>query len=100
MWGGVAVALLSLHGAVAAPSRDTLWSASEDVPFVAQGPLLCGGAAAAMVERFWGARGVYGEDYQDLVREAEGGIRTSELTMASRVAPSLLCETAFLQSCF
>ncbi|HUE96052.1 MAG TPA: papain-like cysteine protease family protein [Longimicrobiaceae bacterium] len=84
MWGGVAVALVSLHGAIAAPPRDTLWSASEEVPFVAQGPLLCGGAAAAMIQRFWGARGVYGEDYQHLVRASEGGIRTSELTTAIR----------------
>lgn len=82
MWGGAVAVLLSLPGAVAAPSPDTLWSAGEEVPFVAQGPLLCGGAAAAMLERYWGARGVYGEDYQHLVREAEGGIRTSELTAA------------------
>jgi hypothetical protein len=53
-----------------------------EVPFVAQGPLLCGGAAAAMVERFWGVRGVYGEDFRHLVREEEGGIRTSELARA------------------
>jgi len=53
-----------------------------EVPFVAQGPLLCGGAAAAMVQRFWGARGVYGEDFGHLVRENEGGIRASELTSA------------------
>jgi len=53
-----------------------------DVPFLTQGPLLCGGAAAAMVQRFWGARGVYGEDFRHLVREDEGGIRASELTSA------------------
>jgi hypothetical protein len=35
-----------------------------------------------MVERFWGARGVYGEDFGHLVREGEGGIRASELTSA------------------
>ena len=58
--------------------------AALDVPFVAQGPLLCGGAAVAMVERFWGARGVYAEDFQELVREDEGGIRTSELMAAVR----------------
>ena len=55
------------------------------VPFLPQGPLLCGGAAAAMVERYWGARGVYAEDYQPLVREHEGGIRTTDLAEALRV---------------
>lgn len=49
------------------------------VPFLAQSPLLCGGAAAAMVERFWGRKGVYGEDFRHLVRPAEGGIRFSDL---------------------
>jgi ABC-type bacteriocin/lantibiotic exporter with double-glycine peptidase domain len=54
------------------------------VPFVGQGPLLCGGAAAAMVERFWGARRVYAEDYAHLVRAEEGGIRTTDLALALR----------------
>jgi hypothetical protein len=49
------------------------------VPFLAQSPLLCGGAAAAMVERFWGRRGAYALDYQDLVRPDEGGIRFAAL---------------------
>jgi hypothetical protein len=48
--------------------------------------LLCGGAAIAMIERWWGRRGVYAEDFAHLVREDEGGIRTSDLasTMVSR----------------
>lgn len=50
-----------------------------DVPFVAQTPLLCGGAAAAMVERYWGARGRDAEDYLPLVEPTEGGIRASDL---------------------
>ena len=49
------------------------------VPFVAQTPLLCGGAAAAMVERFWGRRAVYAEDYSDHVRPDDGGILTGDL---------------------
>jgi hypothetical protein len=69
-------------GPIAASALDTLEGIRIEVPFVAQGPLLCGGAAAAMVERFWGARGVYGEDFGHLVREEEGGIRASELTSA------------------
>lgn len=75
MWAGVVAGLLALPGSA---------TADVEVPFVAQGPLLCGGAAAAMVERYWGARGVYGEDFQHLVRESEGGIRASELTAAMR----------------
>lgn len=56
-----------------APAADHPDGVDIEVPFVAQGPLLCGGAAAAMVERFWGVRGVYGEDFRHLVREDEGG---------------------------
>lgn len=55
-----------------------------DVPYLAQSTLLCGGAAIAMVERWWGRRGVYGEDFADLVRPASGGILTSELESATR----------------
>lgn len=69
-------------GPIAAPAPDTLERLRIEVPFVAQEPLLCGGAAAAMVERFWGVRGVYGEDFRHLVRNEEGGIRASELTAA------------------
>lgn len=69
-------------GPIAAPALDTLGRPRIEVPFVAQEPLLCGGAAAAMVERFWGVRGVYGEDFRHLVRNEEGGIRASELTSA------------------
>ena len=29
-----------------------------DVPFISQTELLCGGAAAAMVLRYWGERGI------------------------------------------
>lgn len=73
--------VLALFGAPAsAPSgADEL-----DVPFVAQTPLLCGGAAAAMVERYWGARGRSAEDYLPLVEPTEGGIRASELTSELR----------------
>lgn len=66
------------------PAPDLSQASTIDVPFVAQGPLLCGGAAAAMLERFWGARGVYGEDFRHLVRADEGGIRASELSAAIR----------------
>ena len=50
-----------------------------DVPFVPQGELLCGGAAAAMVLRYHGERGARAESFAPLVRGNAGGIRTDEL---------------------
>ena len=46
---------------------------------MSQTELLCGGAAAAMVLRFWGARGVDAESFSHLVDERAGGIRTVAL---------------------
>src|SRR5688572_24265683 len=57
-----------------------LGSVVVDVPFVPQGELLCGGAAAAMVMRYHGERGASAESFAPLVRREEGGIRTDELT--------------------
>lgn len=37
-----------------------------------------------MVERWWGRRGVYAEDFSSLVRPAEGGILTTDLVTATR----------------
>jgi hypothetical protein len=54
------------------------------VPYVAQSELLCGGAAVAMVERWWGRRGVYAEEFASLVRHDSGGILTTELLLATR----------------
>lgn len=53
-----------------------------DVPYVEQSEQLCGGAAAAMVLRYWGAHGVYAEDFASLVRPVAGGIRPVDLTAA------------------
>jgi hypothetical protein len=50
-----------------------------DVPFIAQSELLCGGAAAAMVMRYWGERGVDAESFRPLVDAKAGGIRTDVL---------------------
>jgi len=58
-----------------APDSGTLLQ----VPYVAQSELLCGGAAVAMLERWWGRRSVYAEAFDSLVRPAEGGIRTTDL---------------------
>ena len=51
-----------------------------DVPFVSQTEALCGGAAAAMVARYWGDRAVYAEDFAELVDAEARGIRTDVLT--------------------
>lgn len=59
-------------------------TAALDVPYLPQSVLLCGGAALAMVERWWGRRGVYAEDFADLVKPALGGIRTTDLDSAAR----------------
>ncbi|MDQ3487314.1 MAG: C39 family peptidase [Acidobacteriota bacterium] len=46
-----------------------------DVPYIQQSEALCGGAAAAMVMRYWGATGVYAESFENLVDKSAGGIR-------------------------
>ncbi len=55
-----------------------------DVPYLPQSVLLCGGAALAMVERWWGRRGVFAEDFAGLVHPELGGIRTGDLASAAR----------------
>ena len=50
-----------------------------DVPFISQSELLCGGAAAAMVLRYWGERGLDAESFAHLVDRSAGGIRTTRL---------------------
>lgn len=51
-----------------------------DVPFLPQTEDLCGGAAVAMVLRYWGERQVYPEDFAALVDRGASGIRTDILT--------------------
>ena len=43
-----------------------------DVPYLPQTEALCGGAAAAMVMRYWGARDVYPDDFA-AARRSIGG---------------------------
>ena len=50
-----------------------------DVPYIAQTEALCGGAAAAMVLRFWGERGLTAESFAHLVDQSASGIRTTAL---------------------
>ncbi len=55
-----------------------------DVPFVPQSEALCGGAAAAMVLRYWHATGVHAEDFAALVSDTAAGITLGDLTRAIR----------------
>jgi peptidase C39-like protein len=50
-----------------------------DVPFISQSEALCGGAAAAMVLRYWGERGLDAESFAHLVDRSARGIRTTRL---------------------
>ncbi len=77
-----ACVLVPVRSSAAAPvavRSDTL-----HVPYLAQSWLLCGGAAIAMVERWWGRRGVFAEDFANLVHPELGGIRTTDLVLATR----------------
>jgi hypothetical protein len=53
-----------------------------DVPFISQSEALCGGAAAAMVLRYWGETGISAEDFAPLVNRDAAGIRTGDLVRA------------------
>ena len=56
-----------------------------DVPFISQSEALCGGAAVAMIMRYWGARGLDAESFAHLVDRSAAGIRTT----ARGVAPMM-----------
>jgi hypothetical protein len=55
-----------------------------DVPYLPQSEALCGGAAAAMVMRFWGASDVYADTFGDLIDPSAGGIHGEDLVRALR----------------
>jgi len=77
--GSVACALavvLVCAPADAAPAGSTRLL---DVPYLAQTEDLCGGAAVAMVLRYWGESQVYPEDFARLVDRSASGIRTDVL---------------------
>jgi len=59
-------------------------SGALQVPYVSQSELLCGGAAIAMIERWWGRRGVYAEDFSYLVHRDSGGIFTADMAPVLR----------------
>jgi hypothetical protein len=73
------LSLMLLVGPVQQPSRAIL-----DVPYLTQTPELCGGAAVAMVLRYWGERQVFAEDFAPLVVPAERGIPANALVAAVR----------------
>ena len=72
-----------------------------DVPYLPQSELLCGGAAIAMVMRYWGTVNVYAETFADLVDESAGGIRGEALLGALRsrgwTAESIRGDAGFVQ---
>ncbi len=53
-----------------------------DVPFIAQTVDLCGGAAAAMVLRYWGVEDAQASDFASLVNNETRGISTGDLVRA------------------
>jgi peptidase C39-like protein len=71
--------LLALAFLIRPPSLHPQSLTVLDVPFIAQSELLCGGAAAAMVMRYWGERGIDAESFRSLVDAKAGGIRTDVL---------------------
>jgi hypothetical protein len=78
------VAAWMLLAALCVPGRAPAQPASRplsllDVPFISQSELLCGGAAAAMVLRYWGERGIDADAFASLVDRSAAGIRTNAL---------------------
>jgi hypothetical protein len=53
-----------------------------NVPYLPQSEALCGGAAIAMVMRYFGATNIYAETFSDLLDPAAGGIHGRDLLKA------------------
>ncbi len=70
--------LLSFDGAASAQSSLL------DVPYMTQPAALCGGAAASMVLRYWGADDVFPQDFAPLVDDRAQGIPAARLAAALR----------------
>ena len=73
-----------------------------DVPYVPQSEELCGGAAVAMVMRYWGATGIHAESFSSLVDRGQKGIRgedlISDVTRRGWSAASFRGDAALVQS--
>jgi Papain-like cysteine protease AvrRpt2 len=65
-----------------APTAPAVTPSILSVPYLPQTEALCGGAAAAMVMRYWGAQDLYPDAFAPLVDRSAGGIRTSALVGA------------------
>ncbi|MEN3338740.1 MAG: hypothetical protein V7647_2416 [Acidobacteriota bacterium] len=95
-----------LTAAVPVPSADAQPAGAPvhllDVPYLPQSEALCGGAAVAMVMRFFGAADVYAETFSALVDPSAGGIRGQDLLAALDArgwhAQSLRGDPALVQS--
>lgn len=70
---------LLLSAAHVAAAQDARPLPIIDVPYISQSEALCGGAAAAMVLRYWGERGVTAESFRPLLDRSAAGIRTDAL---------------------
>lgn len=82
----VIIAAGGVHGAAGASVRQATPPASGfrlEVPYVPQSGALCGGAALAMVLRYWGEPGLHAGDFSALVDPARGGIATGALQGAA-----------------
>ena len=80
MWTAAASAGARHEDVALVRQADATVSASLlDVPYLSQTEDLCGGAAVAMVLRYWGERQVYAEDFAPLVDRSVSGIRTDVL---------------------
>ncbi|MGE5245405.1 MAG: C39 family peptidase [Betaproteobacteria bacterium] len=83
---GFACAALTLAAAdpVRAAAAKSAAPATLDVPYLSQTEDLCGGAAAAMVLRYYGVQHASPEQFADLVDHRAGGIATDALVARLR----------------
>lgn len=78
--GATLLIILAAHGSsVRGQTPDAAPLPLLDVPFISQTEALCGGAAAAMLLRFWGETDVAAESFAHLVDRSAAGIRTNAL---------------------
>jgi len=80
------IAVVLLTAAMPVPSAPGQAPSPElhllDVPYLPQSEALCGGAAIAMLMRYWGATSVYAETFANLVDPAAAGIHGGDLVSA------------------
>lgn len=84
MKAGCVIAVLLSTASVAAAQHRPSPRPLLEVPYMAQTPALCGGAAVAMVSRYWGTTDVFPQDFASLVVAGSNGIATTVLVDAAR----------------